>query len=123
MLQLAAVAAPPPHPRADCKLLSATAALPPHPLPLPACRLTGFVQPADPRRITDLMPPNAPAIRSYDGRSVEAPPFLEDLEVDLERKDGSDGGGGGGWFGGGGGKPGLADDPGALLSSLKRGDK
>ena len=79
------------------------------------------MQPADPRRITDLMPPNAPAVRSYDGRSVEAPPFLEDLEVDLERKDGGDGGGGG-WFGGGG-KSEPAIDPGALLGSLKRGDK
>lgn len=78
-------------------------------------RITGFVQPADPSNLADLMPPTAPAGRSLDGRRIEPPPFLEDLEIELQPR-------GGGLFGGGGGG-GAPADPAATLRSLQRGDK
>ena len=47
-------------------------------------RLTGFVQPADPGSAADLMPPNAPSVPNWEGNRVGPPPFLEDLEVELQ---------------------------------------
>jgi hypothetical protein len=47
-------------------------------------RLTGFVQPADPNNPMDLMPPNAPATLNWEGNRLGPPPFLEDIEVELE---------------------------------------
>jgi hypothetical protein len=59
-------------------------------------RITGFVQPADPSNPLDLMPPNAPAVPNWEGNRLGPPPFLEDLEVELEVCGGEEGGGGGG---------------------------
>ncbi|PSC72567.1 hypothetical protein C2E20_4174 [Micractinium conductrix] len=78
-------------------------------------RVTGFVQRADPREVFDLMPPNAPAGANMDRTRIEPPPFLEDIEVDLQPK-----GGLGGLFGGG--SP-DSSSPAATLRSLQRGDK
>ena len=81
-----------------------------------ACRLTGFVQPPDPNNAADLMPPNAPATRTFDGRRVAPPPMLEDFEIELQPKSG------GGIFGGGT-PPDATADPWATVRSLQRGDK
>lgn len=78
-------------------------------------RLTGFVQPADPGSAADLMPPNAPSVPNWEGNRVGPPPFLEDLEVELQPKSG------GGLFGGS--APDARDDPVGTLRSLRRGDK
>jgi hypothetical protein len=61
----------------------------------------------------NLMPPNAPAGVPRGGGRIQPPPFLEDLEVELEPT-------GGGFFGGGGSGSGAASSPAEILKSLKR---
>ncbi|PRW56651.1 expressed protein isoform A [Chlorella sorokiniana] len=75
-------------------------------------RVTGFV--TQPSSVSDLMPPNAPVEISRDGKVVKFPPFLEDIEIELEPK--------GGLFGGGQ-VPNVSDNPAAVIDSLQRGNK
>lgn len=61
----------------------------------------------------NLMPPNAPAGVPRGGGRIQPPPFLEDLEVELEPR-------GSGLFGGGGGNGGPTSSPAEILKSLRR---
>ena len=76
-------------------------------------RVVGFPQLPDPNAPSweNLMPPNAPAEVPRGGGRVRPPPFLEDLEIELEPK-------GGGLFGGQRGTDVI--DPVETLKTLRR---
>lgn len=79
-------------------------------------RVVGFPKLPDPNAPSweNLMPPNAPAQVPRGGGPVRPPPFLEDLEIELEPK-------GGGLFGGQRGPEFI--DPVETIKTLKRGSE